>query len=170
MQSSLRVIDHSRPGLDYGPEFGIVDTTHQALLGLARDRIGIVTFGGGGFVDGVSVPMNTIDGLHLYRIVKSGPTISVYADDMTISRFTLPYSHLGASGGIALAFLTDTSSNGSTQFDIASYAYVTGTTAIPEPAGPFLLAAMGLLTCRRQKRIRFTDASRLTAQFADAAL
>jgi hypothetical protein len=155
VQSSLKVINHSRPGLDYGPEFGIVDTTHQALLGLARDRIGIVTFGGGGFVDDVSFPMNTTDSLHVYRIIKSGQTISVYADDMTTSKFTLPYSDLGASGGIALAFLTDTSSNGTAQFDIANYSYATGTTAIPEPGSILIVGGLGLLAWHRG-RLRAT--------------
>ncbi len=155
VQSSIRVISHSRTGLDYGPEFGIVDTTHQALLGLATDRIGIVTFGGGGWVDGVNFPMTTTDGQHLYRIVKSGTTVSVYADDMATPKFSLPYADLGASGGIALAFLTDTSSNGTTSFDIANYAFDTGTTSIPEPGGlpvVVLIVACGLGMAGRRRR------------------
>lgn len=135
VQSILKVNSHSRSGLDFGPEFGIADTSRQALLGIARDRFGILTFGGGGYVDGLSFAMDTTDAFHVFRITKSGSTISVYADDMITPKFTLPYTHLGVSDGTALAFLTITSSNGTASFDIQDYAYNAGSTVVPEPSG-----------------------------------
>lgn len=154
VQSTLKVNSHSRTGLDYGPQFGMQDTTHQSFLGLATNRIGILTFGGGGFVDNLTYTMDTTNAFHFYRIIKSGSTVSVYADDMATPKFSLPYADLAASGGTAQAFLTITSSAGTASFDVQDYTYNTGSTVVPEPGiVVFAVAAAFAKLFRRHGRI-----------------
>lgn len=93
--------------------------------------------------------MKTTDAFHVYRLIKAGQVVSLYVDDMTTPKFSLPYTDLGASGGTAQAFLVNTSSSGTAAFDIASFAYDTGTTLIPEPGMGAL--GLGLLAMGRRR-------------------
>jgi hypothetical protein len=134
VQETLRVIDHQRPGLpDFAATFGLQDPSRQAYLAVARDRIGILTFGGGGYVDGTTYALDTTDRPHLYRVVRGGPSVSVYVDDTDVARLTVPYASLAASDGTGMAILTNTSSFGTASFDVSAFAYDVGTTQIPEP-------------------------------------
>jgi len=139
-QVELRMNSHDRSeDPDFGMSFGIEDLGRSGLILVAKDRVAF-------FKADDWYEMDTTDDFHVYRIIKDLPTVSLFVDSFETPVLTIPYNELRPETEFSVE-MAESSSLGTTNFDVRSFAYNLNGTAIPEPstAAGLLCAAIALL-------------------------
>jgi len=152
-QIELRMNAHQRSiDPDFGLSFGIEDQARAGLILVASDR---VVFYQTSYSAADWHEMDTTDGFHVYRIVKDLPTVSLFIDSFETPVLTIPYNQLRPESASSVEMF-ETSSYGTTEFDVRSFAHNLNGTVIPEPGSAAVLVcgALGLLAFGWQRRRR----------------
>lgn len=148
----LRMNSHLRDsGTNWGAYLGIVEANKSILLTIATDEIGFMDADRFGFIDDASIAFDTSDNFHTFRVIKTGGIVSLYVDDNESASLSIPYTSFGLwTGPTNSVFLPVSSSIGTSNYDVAYFAYNLDGTTIPEPTTLSLIALGGLFL--RQKR------------------
>jgi hypothetical protein len=150
-QIELRVNSHSGSSFDYAAETGFRIDGTAIFTTISSEKVG---FGGAGdFLNGQSYTMDTTDDFHIYRVIKTSETVSLYVDVFNTPVLVIPYDEFPVypAHETSMVYMVGSPSSGLANFDVKSYVYNTSGTTIPEPATISLLTIGAFLAGRRRK-------------------
>ena len=140
----LRMNSDSRPEFDYGVSLGITVENKRSFIAIANDGVGFLD--DVDYLNGQSFSLDTTDDFHIYKVTKTGDTVSLYMDEIDTPVISLNYGlfpvYEGHGTSVTLAM---TSNPGMTDFDIKKFSYV------PEPATLSFVALGGIILRKRIK-------------------
>ena len=143
-QIELRMNSHARPDFDYGVTLGITVENKRSFIAIATDGVGFL--GDVDFLNSQSYLIDTTDDFHLYKVTKTGDTVSLYVDTFDTPVLSLGYdlfpTYEGHGTSLTMAM---TSNPGTSDFDIKNFTYV------PEPVTISMFALGGIILRRRMK-------------------
>ena len=149
-QITTKVIWADRSYLNTAGEIGFLDTNKSVRIGLTPDRVGFVDAIGRAFTH--SIPFNTTDDFHSYRVIKNSNTsIQLFIDDMLNPVLDFSYSELASVSTASIVRLWQGSNRGQSKVEIKDFAYNVGSIEVPEPTTLSLLTIGGLLLRKRKK-------------------
>ena len=158
-QITMKVISSNRPTLNIAGAVGFNDANKTVRIAMAPDRIGFLAAGGGlSFTH--SIPLDTTNGFHTYRVLKhSNNTVQLFVDDLDTPVLDFPYSQLESLSSIdigpntdGIAYLWQGSNQGTSLVEIESFAYNVGSTDVPEPSSATYVIVLAAWALRRRKR------------------